>query len=501
MDDDWCIYENSIVQKLTKENLKKIWLNETVDMFYLPTTFTSFAIDVALWGNNAKMMRIENLALFVICGFLIFYFLNTIGLNEFISFITSVLFLCHPFQIETIALPTGRRQVLLMLFLLLTCLNIYNYIKSENKSKIGYYLFALLFYFLALGSKPQGLMLLPILFFANIIYLFQRNNLSHTLRRAFITILPFALISIFFVLMNREASERNFLQQDLGYTNLQHALIILSSFGFYIPKIIIGHYSIFYPVQTAVNFNYLSMTLYSLITVVIALISCFYLIKKKYYLSFSLLWFLFFLVPPSLLIFIYSDFPLNTADRYFFIASPGIFLYISIILSGFSKNIKIVILPFIVLFFFIKSFYQIKVWNNSITVFSHNVKHYPNKEFLYRIALIQFKNGKFIEAFEALDEASTIKSDVGFNNTFYFDLELAYIYQSKGDTITSMSLVKNVLIRDVQFGEQFNDTLILNYISGIFPLSDEYVENIHNYTNLRNEIIEISRGHLKSKRL
>src|SRR5690606_29583724 len=166
LDDGWCIVQNPLVQNLSAENLKKIWFNETLDSYYLPLAYTSAAIEVALFGNNALAMKIINLLIFIASAWLLFGLLRLLWVSEFVAFTTMLIYLLHPIQIENIALAASVRQVVNVFFFLASAISYMKFFVPNQKNRIGYYLLALLFFILAMASKPTAIVFLPIAAFS-----------------------------------------------------------------------------------------------------------------------------------------------------------------------------------------------------------------------------------------------------------------------------------------------------------------------------------------------
>lgn len=489
MDDDWGIYANPLVQNLSIENLKKIWFGDTMDVYYIPLTFSAFAFEVALWGNDPYLFKLFSLTIFTGSGWVLYNLLNKLKISRTSVLFTISLYLLHPFQVENIAWAASTRQVLSMFFLLLTCTQIISAgTVYDDLNKRRYYT-ALAFFFLALAAKFTAVVFVPLYVCVYILYAMKYSSTLSQAKNHLIRLIPFLIVGVFFYLMNLKTLRSNFMEQDLNYSFLQHILIILGSFGFYVKQIFTGPFSFLYPITPHDQFEYATYFGYSAITILVVLITVGALFRKSFIFSGAGLWFLITLTPSALLVFLMSDIPANTADRYFTMASPGIFLIIAIFTEKLFKQLTpflVIILICILSYFTIQ---QVKIWHNVFPLFEHNISHYPSEEFYHRLAIEHFKKGENQQAFRLLEQADHLNRNIRFNNPFFFDIELAYIYQLKGDAQASKQLLAELLLRDLEPTDNVDHTsLIRENVNNLFPLSSDMNTNYKNYISLRSGI-------------
>lgn len=146
---------------------------------YRPVTVASFAMEFALFGKHAAVSRIINLLLYSLTGVLLFFFLAALLQNipitdylikpqqgivapptdiknanngyiaTLVSFITTVLFICHPIHSEVILNIKSRDEILAFLFAISAVFCLIN----ASKLTIGRVVAAFLLSMLALLSK------------------------------------------------------------------------------------------------------------------------------------------------------------------------------------------------------------------------------------------------------------------------------------------------------------------------------------------------------------
>jgi hypothetical protein len=495
VDDDWGIYENKFVQNLTLDNLKIIWFNQTFDTYYIPLTFTSFAIDIHFWGNQAIMFKYSNLMLFTLSCILLCLLLKTFSINNYLIIFSAAIFLIHPLQIETIALATGRRQILSILFLIISLLFLHKSLKGHLIFR--YFFISMFAYFLSLSSKPASLFFYPVI----LLVILRAPSEIKAKAKILLAIFP-SVITIFILWMNYEASQRNFLEQDFDYSFFQHILIITSSFGFYLKQFFLGPYTFFYPLSSSFNFDYRNLIFNTLLFIAfIAMVSLF--LKRNKKLGFAALgWYTLSLILPSLMVILASDFPMNTADRYFIYAGPSLFLIIGLFVYEYLFKYKYIILVAIFSIFSIQTIKQIPNWDSSIAVFEHSLKHYPTKEIAHRLAIMYFTKGDTKNAIKAIEKATTLNNGVDFNNHAHHNVQVATIYSRAGKIEESNAIIFNSFKSDLEFSpNQDADSLIENKIKDAIPLVIDIEKNAHWYYNTRASFINNHLAKLKEKRI
>lgn len=501
-DDDWGIYENPLVQTLSWENLKRIWLNDTIDTYYIPLTFTSFSIDVAIWGNNAYALKMINLLLFIGSGWLLFYLFALLKVNKQVALIAVVFYLLHPIQVENVAWAACRRQILSMVFLLAA--SIY-YIKFHHHAARGrlYYGRALLCFFLAVMAKPPAMVFFPFVVVTLIYLRYKQQNAIQLLISDMVRLLPFFLVVVFSYIMNAIAAERNFIHGSFAYDGFQHLLIVTSSFGAYLVKLFSGPYVILYPLPAADEFQYAQFICYSFLAICLALLGLYLLFTKRPILGAGIVWYFLALIPSSLLLLLMSDFPLNTADRYFLMAAPGIFLLVAHILYRVLGRYSMYVAVLISIPMGYHTFHQVRVWDNSLTVMEHCNKYSPTEEMYYRSAIIYYQQGEAQKAFDALDNAKNLDKGFVFNMPFYTDILLAYMYQEKGDKDYAAELLTKALYKDLALPptDEMKASVAM-LVEQLFPIPERYEDNIRAYLRVRQELLDSDTSiQLRPKRL
>jgi protein O-mannosyl-transferase len=201
LDDGMFINHNRFVQKgfdgiydlLTKETMYGFVGNASGGRWH-PLSLITFAIEKQFFGDAPHISHFINLLLLALTGIIMLLFLrkHIFKSSSIAAFITALLFIIHPVHTEAVANIKSRDELLSWLFLLLTMYCSMNFLTKRNYWQL---LFSLVFYFLGLMSKENGvsfIAILPLTF-----YFFTKEKWTAIL----ITTVPFAIVFGFYWLL------------------------------------------------------------------------------------------------------------------------------------------------------------------------------------------------------------------------------------------------------------------------------------------------------------
>ena len=233
-DDDVYVYNNPNIRSLSFAFLRKAFF-DFYEANWIPLTWTSHALDYAMWGLNPLGHHLTNnilhaantsIVVILIIGLLRAAHTTLIlpgggtgaGLtpvpNErailITASVTGVLFGLHPLHVESAAWVAERKDLLCALFFLLSLMMYTRYAAiTGNEPKQPYfkarlinkyYLLSLGFSMLALLSKPMAVTL-PVVLLILDWYPFKRIGSLKTFQSAFIEKLPFIAFSLISTLL------------------------------------------------------------------------------------------------------------------------------------------------------------------------------------------------------------------------------------------------------------------------------------------------------------
>lgn len=415
-----------------------------------PLTWISHAIDYAIWGLNPLGHHLTNVILhgantFVVV-LLIIGILNVLketSINrrpsEFLhermilitGGVTGLLFGLHPLHVESVVWVAERKDLLCALFVLLSVTLYTKYVNSinnepaEEKSALRFfnkqYFFALIFFILALLSKPMAVTL-PFVLLILDWYPFERIQSLKTFRAAFIEKIPLIALSLISSVLTVLAQRAGGALASIEAIPLSTRLLVgARSLIVYLWKMIWPlNLTPFYPYPT--NVSLLSLEyLFTIFFVVGITIICIVRAKKQRLWLSVWSYYVMTLIPVIGIVQVGRQ---AMADRYTYLPSLGPFLIMGLGVAWASR--KIYTLPqwgliikllgaVISIFVFVSmsylTFRQIAIWNNSIRLWSYVIGKHPERAHLvyYFRGLAFLNTDQFDKAIEDFDMAVSLE--------------------------------------------------------------------------------------------
>jgi len=365
-DDISYILENPFIKTFNSDNLKSIWSTYYMGNYH-PLTMCSYLIEYQCWGSNGIGYHIVSLLLHIINSCLVYQLINKITLSKkSLGLYASIIFLVHPFHVESVAWASERKDLLYVLFLLISSLYFIKYCKINNRK---YYYFSLFGFLLSCFSKGQAVVL-PILLF--IIGFFCFNKKALALLKS---LLPFFIIAAIFGIIAIKAQGEAIRENDglLGYER-----IFIASFGLtqYIIKFIFPHDFIpqyDYPSKTNGSLPYVYYLSILTPVIILGLILLIYKNSKEY--LWAILFFILAIFP------VLQLFPVGNAfmaDRYIYLPMAGL-CYLTIYFLNkisFVKNKLLIYIPIFIVLGYL-NYIQTQYWKSGISLWTHQLTARP----------------------------------------------------------------------------------------------------------------------------
>ncbi len=161
-DDDLYITRNPLVRDLSPAGIVRIFSRfHFTD--YLPLSLLSIALDYRFWGLDPIGYHLTTTFLHGLNGIFLFLLIRRLAGNYGIALLTSLIFLVHPVQVESVVWLTERKNVLSMAFLLAAVLT---HIRSRGPDAPRYSLGLSWFLYLLSILSKSAVVGAPLIFIA-----------------------------------------------------------------------------------------------------------------------------------------------------------------------------------------------------------------------------------------------------------------------------------------------------------------------------------------------
>jgi hypothetical protein len=400
---------------------------------YIPLTYSTWAVIkriVSPHGFNPAPFHALNMLTHSINGVLLFYLLLLLFKNKSSAFFASLLFLIHPLQVESVAWISEFRGLYSTLFCLISlliffsgiekkqCVNFNNLVSSKS------FLFAFIFFLLALLAKPSGIVLPFIIFILT--WRFYKGKTMLIGKGLILWLIP-ACIIIFLLLVKNTESSIPFAQRFLiaGY-----------SLFFYLQKIIVP-----YPLAACYGYTpaIIAANIFLIPALIISITLFSILIYKRNAVPdlFAGFLIIFICVLPVLgfISFEYQKHS-NVADRYTYMSFIGIALIVPIIEKYIHQYSVLKLISVVVLIFFmILTVKQTNAWKNELSLWDHTLAFYDNSSKVYYNRGVQYTLRKDFSKSLA-DYNRALELDPGNLNALF---NRANAYENLGDIASAFN--------------------------------------------------------------
>ncbi len=413
-DDNVYVYENAALRSLDWAFVK----NSFFGFYYLnwhPLTMISYAVDFRLWGLDPFGFHLTNIIFHAVNTFLVGVLacrlIDAEGSPKkpLFSFtfvaVSALLFGLHPLHVESVAWISERKDVLSGFFFLFALLSYVRYATSSEKRWL-HYCAALVFFLLALMSKPMALTLPVVLLILDYYPLKRRFGL----KTAILEKIPFGLLALFSAVMTLAAQTT---ASAFTSSLWERALVSVRAYVFYLEKLALPlDLSPFYPIFPKPE---LASPEYLIAPLVLLGLAVFCFIKRKsraYTATYA--FFLVTLLPVIGIVQISSHL---AADRYTYLPSLAPFMLAGIGAASLASTYKwrnATLISAVVLFGLLAfaSNRQVHVWKDSVSLWSRVIEKYPYVYLAYNNrAVAHTQQGRYSEAITDLEKSIEMAPD------------------------------------------------------------------------------------------
>lgn len=379
-DDPGYVTEQPLVKKLSKENIKTLFKPETQVMLnYHPLTMISLAVNYHFSKLKAKPYVLTNIFIHLLNTFLVFIFLYLISKKKFwVGTIGSLWFGIHPMHVESIAWVAERKDVLYCFFFLLSCIVYLRYIETK---KWIHLVGVFVLFVLSCLSKAMAVPLPLVLLLLD--YYYQRKINFKTITEK----IPFLLVAVSVGYNAVKIQSMGAIAEYEVFTTLQRLMFASYGFVMYWVKLFLPvNLSAFYP-YPALDENKSLPAFFNLVPFIalIMLFIPFWLLYKKgskEKLRMYIFGMGFFILMIALVLQFISVGVVIMADRYTYLPYIGSFFIIAMLANDWlekkkTRMVTMLTLGALTVFFMINCFGRVKIWNNSLVLWTNVIEQYP----------------------------------------------------------------------------------------------------------------------------
>lgn len=375
--------------------------------FYRPIQVFTYLIDYSLWQLNVTGYHLTNVLLHILVALGIYWLIQILFANRFLSFLTALFFVVHPIHTEAVAYISGRAD-LLAAFFMLSCFILY--LKNLDAKRVTLTILMSLSYVLALLSRENSL-ILPVLL---LLY-------HYTFKKA-VYKKPFALIisiAIGYVLWRWALLQTGLPQISSGTTLLERIPGFFVAITNYI-GLLLAPFNL-HMEYGGILFNFTDPK--AMVGIFLLFFLLVYAFKKREQdrlTFFSVGWFFIALLPSS------NIYPINAymAEHWLYLPSIGFFLILARFFTALFRNKKfifsaITLTVVLLAFYSFLTIRQNSYWREPVDFYKRMIRYAPYSSRLYNnLAMAYHKIGKKDELIELLQKAIEMEPGnvVAYNN-------------------------------------------------------------------------------------
>ena len=429
-DDKLLIVENPIVHSFTPATIKEAFTSYDPEL-YIPLTLVGYQLDHLFVGLHPFLYHLENLAFHLLNSALVAWFVLLLTGRRWVAAVTALLFAVHPLHTEAVVWASSRKDVQAACFFLLSLIA-YQLFRAGGEKRL--YRYSVLALLLALLSKVIAITLPLILLLLD--WREGRKIDRANLREK----LPFFALSILFGVIA--------LGGKYGSDELVAEKLLIGSKAvvFYLGKLLLpAGLSVLYPYTEPPSLTNIGLLVPFFLVIAITILA-WKSSRKTREILFAWLFFLITVAPT------FSNFARGkdllkdiyfASDRYTYLPSIAAFFLAALLLHRLlHKRAQIVqgLIAVLVVLFSFQAYAQSLTWENSETLFTNVLEHYPNSHLAHNnLGSLRYREGKEEEALQHYLQSLAIRpnSQASYN--------LGQLYSAAGQTLEAMQAYRDAL--------------------------------------------------------
>ncbi|MBF0331627.1 MAG: tetratricopeptide repeat protein, partial [Candidatus Omnitrophica bacterium] len=342
-----------------------------VQDIYIPLTSLSFAVEKAVFGLNPFVFHLDNLLLHIAVACLLMGLFTRLGAVPMAAFFGSALFALHPMHVESVAWVTERKDVLYAVFYVLALRQWWAYLEQRKPYDLGV---TLLWACLSLLAKPMAVSLPLVMIFME---WWKAGSVRQVRWKMYV---PVGVLTGVIGWMTYLHHTRN----PIGDPGVS-ALIWIWTLAFYAWKFCLPF--IFHPLYALPSPVGLFEPVYLAAVIFVGIVSVYIFRVARHHLD---RWLLlaagFFFLSIFFVLRFDSHDTHVVADRFMYLPSAMVCLWLGIkaeaLIARHGRWVQAVIVV-VMLLLAVRTFTYAGVWQDSVTLWSYVIRHYPQQEIAY----------------------------------------------------------------------------------------------------------------------
>ncbi len=364
-DDEQYVVENALLQGPDWKGI----FSQPVASNYHPLTVSTLALNYQISKQEPFSYLLWNYLLHLLNTALVFFFIYKISeKNVWVAWLTALVFAIHPMHVESVAWISERKDVLYTCFFLLALIQYWKYLENGTRRALWA---CFVFFTLSLLSKPAAIVLPFVLLLLD--YWKGRGDTQ----KAFLEKLPFLALALLFAVITFQ------IQSPVAVQSLERFPIWLRPvFASYVLLVYLVRFVVPYPLSAFHPYppvGDLGWQVYAAPVALLALFVWVWANRKSKLLVFGILFYLINLLLVSQLVSFGSTI---VSERYTYVPYIGLAFLSSSWLYAYCQKLPKQFLwavpALLALSFGPLTFQRTKVWENSATLWSDVLSHYPN---------------------------------------------------------------------------------------------------------------------------
>ena len=449
-DDESQILSNHTVQSVY--NIPKLFTGSTFEsknstsklsgIYYRPLMSTSFSIIYSFFGANSFFFHLFQLTVHVVNTILVFVFFKKF-LNKELAFLSAILFLVHPIDVEAVSFISALNDPLYFLFGISALV-----LSTTPRVTVRRSIVISILLLCSLLSKETGILFFIMVLIYHVIFKKVKNNTVKMILTTSIPLLIYFLIRFyivhFFIRTQPDAimSKAPIAQRIITMP----AILFFYLKTFLLPKDLLINQEW---VITHLTLQFFEALLIDTFFIAVVVTFGYSLYKRKNILFPSFIFFCTWFLSGILLHIQIFPLEMTVADRWFYFPIIGIIGMIAIGIQFLSKpvsklrNLGLISIIIVLIVFSLRTISRNINWENNTSLYTHDLKYNKNDAIELNLATSLMDAKKYEDAQKYYEDLIKRQPE---NTALY--INLGYLYQAKGNKQGAEVIYRKILDKD-----------------------------------------------------